>query len=411
MIEIKGLDKLWDQELTVKCAQAWDQLHTRTDIGFQQLPARAQLWKVCQVRTSLIANRVDRVVVVGIGGAILGAKVLWETVGQFVSTRPFHFLESTDPLAFDKLCSEIKDWSRTHFIIVSKSGGTLETIALVENLSARMTEKSLKLGQFSTLIAGEEGAALQEWGKANSVATLPFPTDVGGRFSVLSPSGMFPACLMNINIEDIRVGAIWALEQKRMISSVCSAFIKSFDRGEFITQMWIYSERWKSVGAWWQQLWSESLAKKETRKKIPAKRVSTPMVCVGPQDQHSLLQQLFEGHKDKLVIVVRSKETEKQGKRLGNAEVGKFQRPLTGLTLGNILAAEGQAMESSLLESGISCLSMNILENTPKALGALFMLWELIVGTMGETLDIDTFNQPGVELGKRHAIQNLRQQL
>ena len=91
--------------------------------------------------------------------------------------------------------------------------------------------------------------------------------------------------------------------------------------------------------------------------------------------------------------------------------MNKFVRPLSGLTLGNILAAEAQALESSLIEAGISCLSMSLLENSSRALGGLFMMWELIVATMGETLDIDAFNQPGVELGKRHAIQNLRQQL
>lgn len=411
MMEIKGLEKNLAAEAVSACDVGWEKLLARADVGFFRLPERLELWKICQARLSVLDARVDRVVVVGIGGSSLGAKVIWDAVGRFVSKRPFHFLESVDPVTFDDTCAQIHDWSRTHFVLVSKSGGTLETIALMEHLNLRLTEKKLQLSALATVIAGDEPGPIQQWARDRDVPTLPFPTDVGGRFSVLSPAGLFPACLMGVSLEELRQGGLWALEQRRLVTSLSAAFLQSFDRQEWITQMWIYSERLKSLGPWWQQLWSESLAKKIDRQGRSAPRVSTPITCVGPQDQHSLLQQLIEGARDKFIVIVRSLHVEAQGQRLAQATVDSFTRPLSGLTLGQILAAEGEALESSLHEAGVACVSIRLGEPSARTLGGLFMLWELIIGTMGETLDLDAFNQPGVELGKKHAIQNLRRLL
>lgn len=411
MIEVRGLEKFAQQESILACAKAWDRFLQRQDVGFPQIPQRQGLWKVAHVRAAQILPRTDRVVVVGMGGSILGTKVLWEVFGRHKSPRPFHFLEGVDPQAFDETLKQIKDYSRTHFVLVSKTGSTLETVALTEHLAQALRAQGLKLAQYCTVICGDQPGVLQKWAQLNQASTLPFPEDVGGRFSVLTPAGMFPAALMQLDLEEFRLGAQWALEQKRMVSSLSSALLSSFDRKEFVTQLWLYSQQWASFGAWWQQLWSESLAKKETRGNQPPKRVSTPMTCLGPEDQHSLLQQVFEGAKDKLVIVARARDTEKSGTRLEKPELTDLPRSIANLTLGNILAAEAQALESSLQEAGISTLTISMQENSPKALGGLFMLWQMTIAVMGEVLDIDAFNQPGVELGKRHALQNLRQQL
>src|SRR6185312_1624013 len=102
-----------------------------------------------------------------------------------------------------------------------------------------------------------------------------------------------------------RSGAAWAIENTSLATQLSAAILQSWDRGEWITQLWSYSESFRIFGEWWQQLWGESLGKKLNRSGKAAPRASTPMACAGPRDQHSLVQQLMEGARDKYVLISR----------------------------------------------------------------------------------------------------------
>jgi glucose-6-phosphate isomerase len=237
---------------------------------------------------------------------------------------------------------------------------------------------------------------------------LWIPGDVGGRFSVLTAAGMFPAGLMGLSLHQFREGAGWALEHSELATALSADILASWERGQWVSQMWTYSEGLRVFGEWWQQLWSESLGKKLTRAGLPAPRVSTPMACRGPRDQHSLVQQLIEASADKHVFVTRVNSVEESD---GAFKPRLFPSlPYYGreISLGRIMGGEAEAFERSLDEAGVSYATLKLSGLNERTLGALFMLWQMTIAQLGEYLGIDAFNQPGVESGKRHAAEILR---
>jgi glucose-6-phosphate isomerase len=298
------------------------------------------------------------------------------------------------------------DWQEAHIAIVSKSGGTLETLAWAEKLGAQ--DPTWLNPTNCTLIASPGHGALQTWAEKNRVHTLTIPENIGGRFSVLTACGMFPAGLMGLSLFEFRQGAAWALENVDLASHLSASILTSWKREEWITQLWTYSENLRMFGQWWQQLWGESLAKRVKRDGSPAPRASTPMSCMGSRDHHSLLQQLIDGYRDKHVLITRVKSTEAGGEVFTPnifSEAPFYQKPTT---LGRILGSQAEAFERSLIEREIGFDALELESLTEKGLGAFFMLWQMVIAQLGEYLEINAFDQPGVESGKRHAEKILR---
>jgi glucose-6-phosphate isomerase len=303
----------------------------------------------------------------------------------------------------------MNDLKRVHFIFISKSGKTLETLSLLDYWSQIFREEDLDISKQSTVICGALKSPLREWAEKNGVPILPVPEDVGGRFSVLTPVGLLPAALMGLPLERLRAGAEWALSQKDMVLQLSASALQSFEEKRWVTQMWIYSEHFHTLGLWWQQLWSESLGKKQKRSGEAAPQVSTPMVCLGPQDQHSLLQQLQEAGRDKAIILFRDPAVEQSGMAFECRTLKKLIEGCQTLHLGEILAAEADGFQGALNEAQIPFIELRADSSQLESWGAFFMLWELVIAVLGEALEINAFDQPGVELGKRLALQSLRQ--
>ncbi|MCX7979190.1 MAG: glucose-6-phosphate isomerase, partial [Bdellovibrionaceae bacterium] len=242
--------------------------------------------------------------------------------------------------------------------------------------------------------------------RSHSIPTLPVPFDVGGRFSVLSPVGMFLAAWSGLDLDKFRRGAEGALTNKITVTEFTAQVLASFSRSEWITLFWFYCSELYSLGLWLQQLWAESLAKATDRRGAPAPRVSTPMCAIGASDQHSILQQVMEGARDKFVVFLRVSEAESEFRKL-NAPIFSETQNLRGRGMGGLLAAEAEATEEALSHSGVSTLVLRTKVLDEQTLGYLFMFFELVVGALGEALDINAFDQPGVELGKRLAKQKM----
>lgn len=404
IIELKKTSQSPNQ-ITPKMAlleAGWAKLLTRKEIGFPSLPSIDADWTAIHDRVRACAGT-KRLIVVGIGGSSLGTRVIYEAFADHSFCQMF-FLESLDPLNWRRLKSLGPEWHESHVLLVSKSGGTLETLAWIEKLSS---EKYLRLDH-CTVISSPTPGALQEWAKANQVSVLSIPENVGGRFSVLTAVGMFPAGLMGLNIENFRKGAQWALEQPQLAAQLGAEALLSWERGQWITQMWTYLDSLGPFGQWWQQLWSESLAKRLDRSGSAAARVSTPMTCVGSRDQHSVLQQLMEGERDKHIFILR---VESLGEDVSFHPKQFPNQPYAPnpISIGEILHREVEAFEISLAESRIEHCTMSVQDVSETSLGALFMLWQMAIGQLGEVLTINAFDQPGVESAKKHVSQLLRE--
>lgn len=383
---------------------AWNQLLNRREIGFPRLTERHSDWDAIAARAAEV-GRPKHVIVIGIGGSSLGTQVIYEAF-RHQSACEVTFLESPDPHSWLAL-TKTPGWRQSHLVIISKSGNTLETLSLTEKL-ANVAPEMFNPQQVTVIASPGEGP-LQQWAKARNYATLWIPTDVGGRFSVLTAVGMFPAALMGLKIAEFRAGAAWALGQMDLVSRLSSAIEDSWAKDCWTSQMWTYSESLKIFGEWWTQLWSESLGKKIDREGKPAPRASAPVSCRGPRDQHSLVQQLMEGPKDKFVFVLRVNEVEQADQKFATQLFP--QMPFAGrpISLGEILASEAEAFEKSLDEVGIFYGSLRVSSLTEATLGALFMVWQMVIGQMGELMQINAFDQPGVEIGKKYAHKILSQ--
>lgn len=333
--------------------------------------------------------------IVGIGGSSLGVQVFAEVF----QSQNFHFIDNVDASHFENLLLSVKDLKTAGWLFVSKSGKTIETLTALEVIQQHYLESSISLAEHSITITEEKKSDLYEWSVQNKVPIFPIPLSVGGRFSVLSAVGLVPAILMGLDLNQIKVGVHEAYSNEKILVQLTESVLQSFSRQEWITVLWSYSSRLKSFGLWWQQLWAESLAKRVNRNNQSANRVSTPLPLVGATDQHSVLQQIMEGAKDKFVIFLRVNTAENGKIKIKNPQLSETFI-LKNKNMGQLLKAEAEATQLALEKAGVSQISLQISDLSEKNVAFLFMFLQLLVMSLGEALNINTFDQPGVELGK-----------
>ncbi len=378
-----------------------DKFLQRQDIGFHHLPGRSSLAESTKELAQKINKDFNELVVVGIGGSSLGVKAIYEVLGRPRATHQLHFCDNVDPQEFSKLWESIRDLKKTYWVFISKSGSTIETLVAADYIQNRLGG-SLRAAVISENVVNP----LTEWASKNAFPVLEIPKDVGGRFSVLSPVGMFPAAFLGYSVDQFMVGALRAIRDPENVSRVMSLVLESYRKQCWITFFFFYNSAYAQMGRWIQQLWAESLGKKLDRHQNPAPRASTPMWGIGACDQHSLLQQLMEGDKDKLIIFNRYLNLEQDQSQLETTHF-PFQKFFVGQSMGKLLAAQAQGTAEALESEGAHVVSLQWSESSAESLGYQFMFWQLVVAGLGESLDINAFDQPGVELGKRLAKKKL----
>lgn len=403
MISISQIGHTADKKLIEFSQRSLEQFKTRKDIGFGQIPQRADLWHEIDILAKRLRKNYQDLVLVGVGGSSLGVRVLKETF----YLKNLHFVDNVDDFDFENILSGLP-LEKTLFVFVSKSGTTIETLAAFEFIQIILRERSLELNRQAIVITEDKPSSLKSWAESHHVPCLDIPFDVGGRFSVLTAVGMFPAAFFGLDIEAFRRGAQAAVEDDVPVVTMMAQALQSWQNEHWIFVYWAYSNRMRYFGAWFQQLWAESLAKKITRSGAVAPRVSTPLALIGASDQHSVLQQIMEGAKDKFLVFHRFEDAERGERRLTVATFPET-KDLNGKSLGHLLAAEAAATQESLAEQGLSTMTLATKVLNEEGLGYLFMFWQRVVAGLGEALDVDAFNQPGVEAGKVLAKQKLAQ--
>lgn len=403
MLEITQLGHKLDNSVLLKCQESLQAFMERKDIGFPHLVERIPLWQQSYEIGREFNQRFKKLVVVGLGGSSLGTRV----IAEVFRSKNLFFVDNVDAIEFETLIEDLGDLRQVGWVFISKSGTTIESLCSLEFLDQIYKEENLVLASQSLVISENKENTLTQWAKKNSIKTCEIPLDVGGRFSVLSPVGMMPAAFLGLDLEKIRLGARQALNDTEIIAQTMAQVAQSYQREEWITLLWFYGSRLKNFGGWFQQLWAESLGKKQDRKGNAAPRASTPMWAVGASDQHSILQQVMEGSKDKFVIFFRIEEAEGGSQKLHKAQF-KETMDLEGRTMGELLRAEALATQEALMQNGVSTMTLKTKVLDEQTLGYMFMFWQLVIAGLGEYMQIDAFDQPGVELGKRLAKQKLK---
>jgi glucose-6-phosphate isomerase len=374
--------------------QCLDKLMDRKEVGFYKLTEMNNIWSQTEQIGETFANKFKHFIWVGIGGSSLGPKAM---VGA-LNVNHIQVLENPDIqtlLAAKKKFPSFKD---VGFVFVSKSGTTIETLATLDFFSQELAAENLQLKNQTVVITELKVSSLYDWAKTNGAPILEIPLNVGGRFSVLSSIGQLVIKLCKLNLAEFRHGAESVMKteyKERTLYPMAQFFMESFKRKDVLSYFWYYSDSAFQLGKWLEQLWAESLAKRES----PLYVATAPIASLGANDQHSILQQMMETQLGKTVVVHRFKSSEEHDYQLKTTQFPETS-VLKNRPLSHLLKIEAQAMTESQKESKNPVCEIKFDKLDEFALGQYFMTYQLIVGMMGEFMQINAFNQPGVELGK-----------
>ncbi len=396
-----------DLRLTLgKISEYYSRLLTRP-FPFMTLPnMRFQFDDMYALSDKVLQKDIRNLVILGIGGSSLGTQTIFEALlhpfhnqeERFREGKPRYFiLDNIDPhkmtAVLDTILPEI---DRTLLVVISKSGETPETISQFM-LFNEIMRKSEGCKERIVLITDIEKGLLNKIARKEGYPVLNLPPGIGGRFSVLTPVGLFPSALMGINIKKMSDGAAgMAAHIVRYDADENMAFVLAailylmYKNGKPIHVMMPYCERLAAFADWFRQLEAESLGKKGLG--------PTPAKAVGVTDQHSQLQLYVEGPKDKCIVLLYNAVSEVPIP--GSFDYLEDVAYLANKDMKDLFHAEFQGTRLSLTESGTPNISLTLDEVSEYNLGALFYLFEMVTAFMGHLLGVNTFDQQGVEQGK-----------
>jgi len=395
--------------ISPKLEQVYQNLLNNKDIGFVDIPSRGYLFEQSEKLVQELKTNFTHFVVVGIGGSSMGARALVE----LSDAENVLFLDNVDTVQFKNLWKVLtrdsKTLSSTAFIVVSKSGSTIEILWNYSLLEKELKSAGINLIERSFFITEANGNPLAQLAQKNKRPVLEVPVDIGGRFSVLTPVGLVIAGLCGFSLKELQTGAKAALANKSEVLMDCQAFLNSFQRNEVVTQFWFYSSAYGWFGAWLEQLWAESLGKKTTVEGRPAPAFSMPVVAIGARDQHSILQQVAHGtQKNKFVYFYGFQSAENSELKLDKTVFPDFEF-INDRSYGDLIAAQARATEEALRQNNVSTQFIKIDDrNLSFSTGYLFMHFQLVVAVLGLHEQINPFDQPGVTLGKELTLKRLK---
>ncbi|MFO1020907.1 MAG: glucose-6-phosphate isomerase [Planctomycetales bacterium] len=408
------------------------------DAGFQELPRllleehqqkgkESLLGRILSAAEEL-RGQIDRLVVLGIGGSYMGLRALFEGL-----CHPYHNELSRDSRTghprlyyegnnvdsdcasgllelLSQTCQNPKELAeRWGIVVISKSGGTLETAAAfrvfreaLEKYYGPDSSESKKLVIPVTGDAGRLNDLSKKWGYPHQ---FPIPDGVGGRFSVFTAVGLLPAAILGIDIVSLLQGAADMTERFKKepygnnpvldYTAVCHLFEK--DKGLHIRLLSTWGKRLEAAGLWYDQLLAESIGKEE--------KGATPLTVVNTRDLHSRGQQHQEGTRDKLItnVIVGAPN----GKPLPMPRVAddKDQDQLNRLSHKNyadLMAAAVQGTNQAYAEVNRPTTDILLPQINAYTLGELLQMLMLATVLEGRLIGINPYGQPGVEAYKKN---------
>ena len=340
-------------------------------------------------------NKWENIVILGIGGSALGGIALKEALlNPYDHKRKpkLFFLDNIDPDHVTDLFSSI-NLKKTLIIVISKSGGTVEPMALYNFIKSKVPKKN------TVFITDEVCSLLGKIGEKEGIKIFPVPPKIGGRFSVLTNVGLLPAALAGLNIDALLKGAKKMRDtiQKSVPTKNPALILASLQylldqkKGKSMTVMMPYSNQLFRIGDWYRQLLAESIGKN-------SKTGPTPINALGTTDQHSQLQLYSVGPNNKFFIFLRVLKF-KNTLKLGN-NLPKELDFLNKKTMNEIIDAALSGTAESLAVNKRPNITINIPKIDEENLGALFMLFEFQIALLGLLYKVNAFNQPGVEKSK-----------
>ncbi len=345
----------------------------------------------------------NHLLVIGIGGSALGPQFVTSALSTMNDKMGISFFDNTDPDGFERTLSKIPNLSKTLTIVISKSGGTKETRNGMLIAQEAYKRAGLDFKRHAVSVTGE-GSELYNY-STEWLAQFPMWDWVGGRTSEMSAVGLLPAALQGFDIDLMLNGA------REMDINTRG---KENNLAGFLAQTWMalkgramvvlpYSDRLELISKYLQQLVMESLGKKHNRKGEVVFEGLTVYGNKGSTDQHAYVQQLRDGLNNFFAVFIRVLKSPKIDS-ISGVEVENGIRAadyLDGFFLGT---------RRALFEAERPSLTITIPEVNAYYVGALIALFERAVGFYAELIDVNAYDQPGVEAGKKAATDVLNLQ-
>lgn len=343
----------------------------------------------------------DNLVILGIGGSALGTKAIKNIIHPAKLRKKIFVLDNIDPFSLSSFFDEL-NFENTLFLVISKSGETVETLSQFMYCYSKVKALNLDVKRHFVFVTDPEKGFLRKLSIEQGIVAYPVPQNLGGRFSVLSFVGLLPAVFMEADIEEILKGA--KTIEKKCLEEVFNfslfLYLLNVRREKKNVVMMPYCDRLEQFAYWFSQLWAESLGKKEGLNREILRTGQTPIIARGVTDQHSQLQLYLEGPKDKVVILLKSKE--RKGLKIPEVFSDKSSvNYLCNKTFDELFEAEYLGTYCSLIKEGVPVIQIELERVDSKTLGALFYFFELCTAFSGKLYGINPFDQPGVETGKK----------
>jgi len=370
----------------------------RETIGYYDLPYQ----DTTEIKAYAASIAKKHIVVLGIGGSSLGARAIYEFLLPSSNyEKDLLFLETIDPLKINH-CLKKVDLADAHFVVVSKSGNTIETISLFKYLNSLVG-----INTSNCTVVSEAKSTLTQFAIDNNIKAFDLAENIGGRFSVFSVVGLLPLAMVGVDIDNLlngcrRVSDSFFKQENYYKPIIRKARFLVENKSRFnINVVFSYSSTLESFNKWYVQLWAESLGKfniNQTRQAL------TPIGLVGPVDQHSFLQLIMDGVRDKTVTFIKINDLKDQTKTPKNA-TGKFSglswASAEGLSFNDLLNKQADATIQSIEEQkDIPCDVVTISTVDEYNIAKLMFSYQLLTSCVGAFLQINTYDQPGVEYGK-----------
>ena len=397
-------NNLYYPQVSLSDKQIFNEIKKETkEIGYYSLPF---------IETSDLKTRLDnlnfkqkQIAIIGIGGSTLGTYAIY----NFMKYNKQHnkslkkelfFFESTDPVNLNGTLAQLK-LKDTLFIVISKSGTTIETISIFKYLMS-----ITKIDKSNLLVITEHDSKLNTFATTNDINSFEIPKDVGGRFSVLSNVGLVPLYLAGFNIDELLRGAkkisTSFFEQHELYDHLIKKARTYYEFKDVynINAIFSYSQLLEGFNKWYVQLWGESLGKIDINN---TNQGLTPIGLLGPVDQHSFLQLIVEGKSDKTLTFIKIKDFKDDTKIAPITLAGLEDLDyINNLNFKELINQQADATIASVKEckKDIPIDIIEIDNISEYEIGKLLFYYELLTSIVGKFLRINTYDQPGVEGGK-----------
>ncbi len=388
-------------------------------IGFFNLPFHKKTMKRINDFVQSRYRQYENFVVLGIGGSALGNIALLSSL-----KHPYYnllnrkerknyprifVLDNIDPELVVNFLDVINP-RNTLFNVISKSGSTAETAAQFLIFTDLLRKKiGKKFVRNLVVTTDPEQGDLRSIAEEYGIQSFDIPPNVGGRFSVLTSVGLLTAGFANIKLNQLLSGAADMLQRcdtsdlfkNPAYLNALIHYLMDTKRKKNISVMMSYSSPLFSWADWYRQLWAESLGKNVDLDGNPVSVGQTPVNALGVTDQHSQVQLYTEGPNDKVftfLTVEKYRKDIKLPKFKGDYSSLEY---LSGNRLSQLFDAEMRATEYALTQQQRPSCRVIFPQINEYTIGQFIMMYEIQTAFAGLLYNIDAFNQPGVEAGKR----------